>query len=177
MSASGQKRTSALPLITIPNHLLLKCRLSAVERPFLSADATGEHYPAAASEDCRRVATTLLLRAQGIAARADVALFYTRHLPVWTHWYSPRCRAFAPECAHDPRITCRGKPDGMVTSSSPRAISNAPRLPRAGPLTQSTPCGGDLPSSGSGKCIQARPRAVPVRSVPCATQEEGRLDA
>lgn len=32
-----------------------------------------------------------------------------------------------------------GTPDGMETSSSPRAISNAPRLPRAGPLTQSTP--------------------------------------
>lgn len=70
-----------------------------------------------------------------------------------------------------------GTPDGMETSSSPRAISNAPRLPRAGPLTQSTPRGADLPSSEPGKCFQARPGAAPGGSVPCATQEEGRLDA
>lgn len=56
-----------------------------------------------------------------------------------------------------------GTPDGMETSSSPRAISNAPRLPRAGPLTQSTPRGADLPSSESGKRFQARPGAAPRR--------------
>ncbi len=65
-----------LPPITTPNQLLPKRRLSAVERLFFSANATGKHYAAAALEDCRRVATTFLLRAQGIAARADVALFY-----------------------------------------------------------------------------------------------------
>lgn len=54
-----------------------------------------------------------------------------------------------------------GTPDGMETSSSPRAISNAPRLPRAGPLTQSTPRGADLPSSESGKRFQTRPGAAP----------------
>lgn len=44
MFSMGRKQTAALPPITIPNQLLPKRRLSAVERLFFSADATGKHY-------------------------------------------------------------------------------------------------------------------------------------
>lgn len=68
-----------------------------------------------------------------------------------------------------------GTPHGMVTSSSPRAISNALRLPRAGPLTQSTPRGGDLPSSGSGKRTQARPAQSPGGQYPALPRRKDGL--
>lgn len=170
MFAMGRKQTAALPPITIPNQLLLKRQLSAVERPFVSADATGKHYAAAALDDCRRVATTLLPRAKGIA-HAQVLPFSTPATRlsgrIGVAHVAAHSRRNAPTTRGLPVV---GTPDGMVTSSSPRAISNALRLPRAGHLAQSTPRGSDLPSSGSGKCIQGAPagspRAVSTRRYP-----------
>lgn len=68
-----------------------------------------------------------------------------------------------------------GTPDGIETSSSPRAISNAPRLPRAGPLTQGTPRGADLPSSESGQCFQARPGEPPEGQYPALPKRKDGL--